>query len=830
MDQRLPRSLAERTRWLVAPEQTAHDPGDMVLYWMHNAIRGHENPALDVAATWAKQNGLALLVYHGLSENYPFASDRHHAFILQAARDVQRELGELGISYVFHLERPGHRGPHLRDLVRRAAVLVTEEMPLPPITSWLERLRSTTTTPIATVDSSCLMPGSVLEPIVKSHGIEAFACPHAYRTATLACYQRILATPYAALSIDPAPLRFDGPLDFEPMDLQDCDLGESMRHCQIDHTVGPSAETPGGSRAGYLRWKRFREESLHRYGDDRYELIDANACSRMSAYLHYGMVSPFSIARDALKADAKSFLCEMLSWREMSFHFCAAKHEHLETALALPDWAATTLAEHADDPRPSSQDWESLARGVSHDDRWNALQRSLLRHGELHHGGRMRWGKAFLPMTTTPEQAMHRCIDLNHRYAIDGRSPSSYGGILWCFGQFDRPAERETDVFGRVRTIEDTGDVSATESSELVTWMQRPIAARVPRVAIVGAGLAGLVAARTLQDHGMPVRLFEKSRGPGGRLSTRRGDGSKQFDHGAQYWTIRDDVFARYVRSWMDCGLVQPWMGRIVELRDGGASVIEKKGTARYVGVPGNNAIAKHLAADLDVVVSKQVSRLNRCAGGWELYDQHQENLGVFDVVIVNAPPAQAGALLRDHTPLAGTIDQVKMNPCWAVMLQATGLSGLPFEGAFINEGPLSWIARNDAKPGRQCPGDWECESDLASNWILHASSSWSIDHLECDAEVVANQLVDALQSSVGVSVDTIDHLAAHRWRYSIPDRSLDVGCLWDPHEGLGACGDWCSGSRVEGAFVSGAAMAGTLMRHVTIDRAPAVVSAEHSA
>ncbi|MEP1644374.1 deoxyribodipyrimidine photo-lyase, partial [Rhodopirellula bahusiensis] len=151
MDQLIPASLAERRRWVVAPDQTDHPPGEMVLYWIHNAVRGHENPALDAAIWMAHQTGLPLLVYHGLSEKYPYASDRHHAFIMQGARDVQRELQARGITYAFHLERHGHRGPHLRDLCRRAAVLVSEEMPVAPIACWVERLRSLVTTPIMLV-------------------------------------------------------------------------------------------------------------------------------------------------------------------------------------------------------------------------------------------------------------------------------------------------------------------------------------------------------------------------------------------------------------------------------------------------------------------------------------------------------------------------------------------------------------------------------------------------------------------------------------------------------------------------------------------------------
>ena len=127
MDTSLPQHLDERLRWIASPDVRISAPGEFVLYWMHNALRAHENPALDVAICLARQNGLPLLVYHGLSEEYPFASDRLHAFMLQGHRDAQRELSDRGIAAAFHLQRNGKRGPYLRNLTRAAAVLVTEE-------------------------------------------------------------------------------------------------------------------------------------------------------------------------------------------------------------------------------------------------------------------------------------------------------------------------------------------------------------------------------------------------------------------------------------------------------------------------------------------------------------------------------------------------------------------------------------------------------------------------------------------------------------------------------------------------------------------------------
>ncbi|MEM9587257.1 MAG: deoxyribodipyrimidine photo-lyase, partial [Planctomycetota bacterium] len=333
MDQDLPEWLTERTRWLVRPDQTDHGPGQFVLYWMHSALRAHHNPALDVAICLARQNGLPLLIYHGLSENYPFASDRHHAFILQGARDVQHEMSQRGLPYVFHLQRQGDRGPHLRDLTRRAAVLVSEEMPVEPVIGWIERLTQITSTPIAAVDTSCVLP------------IRAYEGPvdlaYRFRRATKSEYQKRLQTPYAEQPAD--CVAYDGPLPFQPLDLQRHCIASLLKDCRIDHSVAPVTETPGGSRAGYQRWERFFANGLEKYQRMRGRAGNRESVSRLSAYFHYGMISPLRIAQRALELRASKYVNQLMIWRELAFHFCARQPDRVESLECLPAWAQRTL-------------------------------------------------------------------------------------------------------------------------------------------------------------------------------------------------------------------------------------------------------------------------------------------------------------------------------------------------------------------------------------------------------------------------------------------------------------------------------------------------------
>lgn len=793
--------LQERLRWTVHPEKTCHGPGQFVLYWMHNAVRAHENPALDTAICWARQNGLPLLVYHAISEDYPFASDRIHCFMMQGHRDAQRELSDRGIGSYFHLQRDGHRGPHLKTLTSQAAVLVTESMPVQPLAGWVERLSDRTTTPIATVDASCVLPMSV--PVDECFSVRD------YREQTRSLYDDRIDRPYAEQPVDCEI--YQDPLPFDPFDLQDVSLADVMGQCKIDHSIAPVMDTPGGSRAGYGRWNRYRENGLTKCLDDE---LSVTGVSRMSAYLHFGMVSPFRIAREASAAGACHFLDRLLHFRELSFRFCDARVDQIDSLDALPEWALKSLADAAKDKRDGNFSWETLARGKTDHPLWNASQRSLIKHGELQDELRKSWGKAILRWTSTPGRAMRVALDLNHRYALDGRDPCGYGGVLWCFGQFDKPSESSTPLFGKVRDRPLDDEQQRIDLDQLTQFVDRPVAASTQRVAVIGAGIAGLMAARTLRDHGLDVTIFEKSRGVGGRMSTRQtrtGD-SFQFDHGAQYFTARDSRFCRYVQSWIHDKVVQPWTGRIVELSSDGQIAGEKQSTLRYVGSPCMNSVARHLATDLNIVLDTPVARLRRRDDDqWQLQGDRKTDLGNFDHVIVNCPPVQAAALVNGQSCIAKRMESVHMKPTWAVMLALEEPTDIPYDAAFINHGPLSWIARDSSKPGR--------DGDQQETWVIHASQAWTSDHLEASKEEAQQWLVDAWQQATGRVAAKPRYATAHRWLYAIPENPLDQECLWDPTTGIAACGDWCGGPRVEGAFLSGMAAAGSLLRHLTVDR-----------
>ena len=249
----LPVHLSERIR--VHAEGT-NENGHFVLYWMRTAVRADENPALDVAIRIADQQSLPILVYHAISQHYDHASDRHHMFMLEGARDVQTQLLQRGISYVFHLATRDDCGSHLATLAEQATLVVTEQMPVDPPRRFLKALANQIATLVICVDTACVVPMRML----KKHYTRAFE----FRSATKNFYNERLTREWP--DSNPAVCPFDlSTLPFQPLDLQAADLPELVSRCEIDHSVGPVVDTQSGSNAGYARWNRFLQTGLGRY-------------------------------------------------------------------------------------------------------------------------------------------------------------------------------------------------------------------------------------------------------------------------------------------------------------------------------------------------------------------------------------------------------------------------------------------------------------------------------------------------------------------------------------------------------------------------------------
>jgi hypothetical protein len=314
--------------------------------------------------------------------------------------------------------------------------------------------------------------------------------------------------------------------------------------------------------------------------------------------------------------------------------------------------------------------------------------------------------------------------------------------------------------------------------------------------------MAGLSCAAMLTKHGFAVQVFDKGRRPGGRIATRRTPFGC-FDHGAQYFTANDARFRAWTEEARAAGMVAGWDGAIAAVLDGR---VQRTGDTekRWVGVPGMSGLAAHLATGLAIRSALRIAGLVRHGDAWRLLGHDGAAVGEANIVILAVPAPQALEFLRASPRLASRAAEAILHPCWAVMLGYATPLPVPFDGAFVNGGPLSWICRNTSKPGRT--GE--------EAWVVHASPDWSREHLEDDEVAICEAMREAFAEATGVERPAPAFIAAHRWRYARVATPLGTPCLFDDELRIGACGDWCLGTNVEAAFRSGQAMAETILAH----------------
>lgn len=415
--------------------------GRYVLYWMQSSHRFEDNWALRFAVLEADRLNVPLLIHQGLDPTYEHASDRIHSFIIQNARELAQRAPALGLEYQFVLRRTRDDDRRVVDrLASRAAIVVTDDFPTCGIAERTARFASRAPCRVVAVESHCVVPSAHFD------GKEEFAA----RTIRpkLAKLRDLCLEPVE----DRAPRkRFDRTLldglDITPLavaTLTDAALTKELARCEIDHSVPPvsTEHIVSGLTAARDRLADFTTFALEDYAERRNEPTDRDGSSRMSPYLHFGQISAADVARAAIAtgpaAPVEKFLDELITWRELSFNFCRLNPNHGKLR-GLPDWVHKTMEAHKDDPREVHYTLAQLEEGRTHEPLWNAAQRELQETGAIHNVVRMLWGKSVILWTPRYKTALDHLILLNNKWGLDGRDPSSFGGIQWCFGKFDRP-------------------------------------------------------------------------------------------------------------------------------------------------------------------------------------------------------------------------------------------------------------------------------------------------------------------------------------------------------------------------------------------------------
>ncbi len=445
--------------------------GEYILYWMQINRRFQYNYALEYAVAWANKLDKPLLIYEGLSIEYPWASDRFHSFIMEGMKENLDFAAEHNLNYYSFVEPEEGAGKGLfYALAENACTVISDEYPVFIIKKHNERVADKIDVPFTTIDSNGIIPLGVTDKdpysaylfrkVMQKHFKEAFTNPPK-------------KDPIDELeNTDKVDLSESFLKEYPSADEHLNDIPEAISKLDIDHEVGV-LEISGTRQAALGKLGRFVGHDLLEYDDKRND-PDAKKTSGLSPWLHFGKISEYEIVKTVFdhqpegwsledltpnggknagffngNESIESFLDEVITWREVGFHY--AHHvDNYDEFESLPDWAKKTMAEHKDDEREWVYSLEELEFSKTHDELWNAAQTQLREEGIIHNYLRMLWGKKVIEWTPDHRTALEYLIELNNKYAIDGRDPNSYSGIFWCFGRFDR-AWQERDIFGKLR-------------------------------------------------------------------------------------------------------------------------------------------------------------------------------------------------------------------------------------------------------------------------------------------------------------------------------------------------------------------------------------------
>jgi deoxyribodipyrimidine photo-lyase len=447
------------------------EQGEFVLYWMQINRRFHYNYALEYAIAYANRLGIPLLILETLTCDYPWASDRFHQFLMEGMLENKHFTQKNEINHYIYLEK--HHGEILNlveALGKKAAIIISDEYPVFIMRDRNEYFADKLDVPYITVDSNGIIPLKITDKapysaylfrkIMQKHFLDSYTMPPK-------------ENPINDLEVR-KPLRLDtqtkGPWPDNNKLLND--INGFINDLPIDHSV-TSISIKGTRKAALDRLDSFINNDLKYYGEHRND-PDYDSTSRLSPWLHFGKISEYEIVKAVLNHQPENwdisiitdqngkregffkghsyiekFLDELITWREVGFHFAHHTLDY-DKFESLPDWALETMAEHKDDPREYIYSQEEFEHSLTHDEIWNAAQRQLVREGYIHNYLRMLWGKKILEWTPNPRKALSYMIQLNNKFAIDGRDPNSYSGIFWILGRFDRPWF-ERPIFGKIR-------------------------------------------------------------------------------------------------------------------------------------------------------------------------------------------------------------------------------------------------------------------------------------------------------------------------------------------------------------------------------------------
>lgn len=323
-------------------------------------------------------------------------------------------------------------------------------------------------------------------------------------------------------------------------------------------------------------------------------------------------------------------------------------------------------------------------------------------------------------------------------------------------------------------------------------------------IGIIGAGLAGLSLATLLDPHQHNVVLFDKGQGVGGRLTHRRHE-AYDFDHGAQYFTVRSPQFRTFLaRHCASC--IAPWRARFVSFENNQAVLSRQWQEDHLVGVPSMNALAKTLAKDTTVFSAYEVVEIYKKGEKWHCRNKNDQHSEGFDWLICTAPAWQTRQLMPQGCSFLNELEKIKMKSCFTMML---GFNSSPideFDVAHISDEIISWLSCNHTKPQRK----------TKPSLVINSTNAWADRHFMQDLRTVQRVLLEASERVLNRELKP-DYIDLQRWRFANVDTQAGPKAFVDSNLKIAACGDWCIKGRVESAFLSAFNLAQQLQGQGTV-------------
>lgn len=461
-----------KNRIVKANHKSINPEGDFVLYWMIANRRPDWNFSLDRAMEWSDELKKPVLALEPLRCGHKWACERFHSFVLNGMKANKQAFSDADISYYPYIEpEPGAGKGLLEEISKKACVVITDNFPSFFLPRMVKAAAKKLQVLVEKVDSNGLIPLSSTQ--------NAYPSAYTFRRFIQNLLPGIIlerprqhlpegGSKYGRVAIDESissiwPQATDS--------LLSCNQ-EAISRLPIDHNIKATL-LKGGFLSAKETMSKFLSKNLSSYAELR-NVPDLDVASGLSGFLHWGHISVHEIFWSLMEAEkwtpeqlggkatgkrsgwwgvssnAESFLDELITWREVGYNMCSVQ-ENYDQYESLPDWAKKTLAEHEDDARPYLYSLEHFENALTHDPLWNAAQTELVNEGRIHNYLRMLWGKKILEWARSPREAADIMIELNNKYALDGRNPNSYSGIFWTLGRYDRPWGPERKIFGKIR-------------------------------------------------------------------------------------------------------------------------------------------------------------------------------------------------------------------------------------------------------------------------------------------------------------------------------------------------------------------------------------------